>query len=204
MAWSAKLSVGLMITLLFIGGGVVAQNGEAPPGDQAESAEPEPEVDVDDSFDLIDEDVEALSGKEKLERGQKKVEDMKKVLNRTNALLAEVRKKEKDILKVNCINEKLAAIKGFIKVSEQSFASLKTAVAENDTESENHHYKLVAVAHQKVRTLGEEALLCTGEEERYVGESDIEVEVPPTAPPVDVPETDENVIDDLPELSPTQ
>ncbi|MGM0557304.1 MAG: hypothetical protein ACQEVA_13050 [Myxococcota bacterium] len=202
MAWSAKFSATILLALLLAGGGVLAQSG----GTGAEQAEqPEsPEVNVEDSFDLIDEDVESLSGEQKLERGQKKIEDMKKVLNRTQTILTEVRKKEKDILKVNCINEKLAAIKGFIKVSEQSYASLKTAVSEDDSEGENHHYKLVAVAHQKVRTLGEEALLCTGEEERYVGESDIEVEVPPTAPPVDDPEVDENVIDDLPELSPTQ
>jgi hypothetical protein len=202
MAWSAKLSATILLALLLAGGGVLAQDGGAT-SDQGDD-QAAPEIDVDDSFDLIEEDVESLSGDEKLERGQKKIEDMKEVLNRTQNILADVRKKEKDILKVNCINEKLAAIKGFIKVSEQSYASLKTAVAEDDTEGQNHHYKLVAVGHQKVRTLGEEALLCTGDEERYVGESDIEVEVPPTAPPVDEPEVDENVIDDLPELSPTQ
>lgn len=203
MASSSKFGVVLLALLLFAAGGVVAQEkGET--GQDTQSASGEVELDVDDSYDLIEEDVESLSGKEKLERGQKKIGDMKEVLNRSQSLLSEVRKDEKDILKVNCINEKLAAIKGFIKVAEQSYTNLKTAVAEDDAEGETHHYKLVAVAHQKVRTLGEEALLCTGEEERYMGESDIEVEVPPTAPAVDEPETDENVIDDLPELSPTQ
>ncbi len=203
MASSSKFGAVLLVLLLFAAGGVVAQENGDQPNDASGQAN-EAELDVDDSYDLIDEDVESLSGKEKLDRGQKKIGEMKKTLNRTQGLLSDVRKDEKDILKVNCINEKLAAIKGFIKVAEQSYTNLKTAVAEGDSEGETHHYKLVAVAHQKVRTLGEEALLCTGEEERYVGESDIEVEVPPTAPPVDEPETDENVIDDLPELSPTQ
>jgi hypothetical protein len=202
MTWSAKLSGLIVVGLLFAAGGVVAQDGGSPEGDDA--AAEEPTIDVEDSFELIDEDVEGLSGDEKLDRAQSKIEEMKQSLDKTQALLSDVRKDEKDILKVNCINEKLAAMKGFIKVSEQSFGSLKTAVSEDDTEGANHHYKLVAVAHQRVRTLSEEALLCSGEEQRYVGDSDIQVEVPPTAPPIDEPDAEETVIDDLPELTPFQ
>lgn len=198
MSISSKLSVLLLAAVTFAAGGVFAQSdGETRGSDDSVEAS----VEIEENMELIDEDVEGLSGQEKLDRGQKKIAEMKKSLNRTNSMLSKVRKEEKDLLKVNCINKKLAAIKGFIKVSEQSYANLKTAVQENDAEGANHHYTLVAIAHRKVRTLSEEALLCTGEEERYVGETDMDVETPDTADSVDETGQDETQLEDLPELS---
>lgn len=170
-------------------------------------------IGADDSFDIIDENVDDLSGEEMLERAQKEVADMRAVLEAADGQLSEARANEKDILKVNCINEKLAAIKGFVKVSEESYVSLKESVETNDREGMTHHYTLVAVAGQNVRGLGEEAQLCTGEEQRYVGESLVEVDEPQSAIGLQqseateswvVPETDDTVANQLPELTPFQ
>lgn len=124
-------------------------------------------------------EVANLSGEEKLERSVEKIDTMKEVLSDTTALVEKVRKEEKDILKLNCVNEKQAAIRGFVKVGEQSYAKLKEAVNTDDEKSENHHYTLISIAGQKTNNLGEEAKVCAGEVLRFAGDTVVETEIDP-------------------------
>lgn len=163
-------------------------------------------VDVDlssiDDGSLVDEDIDALSGPEKLKRGAAKIEQMRSVLGQTEQLLSSVRNKDGDIIKINCINEKLASMKGFVKVGEQSYISLNTAASSNDAGAAKHHYTLISVAREKVRTLAGEAGLCTGEEMRFAGSAVIDVTTPDTGDG-DFELPDEAIfITDLPELTP--
>ncbi len=118
-------------------------------------------------IEILEQEVANLSPEEKVERAVEKVDGMKVVLDSTSELLEKVRKEERDILKLNCINEKSAAIKGFVKVSEQSFGSLKTSVGKKDVQSQNHYYTLIAISGQKVGGLGDEARVCAGEVLQY-------------------------------------
>ena len=178
-------------------GVVSAQTTE---GEDTQETEPS----GDENLSLIDEDVSALTGEQKLERAATRIDEMRDTLTSISGLLETVRDQERDILKVNCVNEKLAAIKGFVKVSEQSYVNLQAAVNQDDTEAAEHHYTLVAVAQQKVQALAEEARLCTGEEQRFAGTTDVEVTPPENGDEeVDGPE-DDILVEDLPELSPYQ
>lgn len=155
-----------------------------------------------DDGSLVDEDIEALSSEEKLKRGASKIEQMRATLGQTEQLLSSVRSKDGDIIKVNCINEKLASMKGFVKVAEQSYISLNDAAAGGDVGATKHHYTLISVAREKVRTLAGEAGLCTGEEVRFAGSAVIDVTTPDTGDG-DFQMPDEAIfITDLPELTP--
>lgn len=172
--------------------------------DEAEGSPAEASVDLSalDDGSLVDEDIESLSGEEKLERGAAKIEDMRGGLDQTEDLLQTVRSRDSDIIKINCINEKLAAIKGFVKVSEQSYVSLDAAAKEADGGAENHHYTLISVAREKVSTLVAEAGLCTGEEMRFTGNAQIDVSTPETGDgEFEEPEAT-ILVTDLPELTP--
>ncbi|MFU8802808.1 MAG: hypothetical protein ACNA8W_03265 [Bradymonadaceae bacterium] len=153
---------------------------------------------------LIEEDLEALTGPQMLERGQNKIAAMKVTLEGTTNLMDRARTDERDILKMNCINEKLASIKGFLKVSEQSYVSLSDSVSRTDDEGSRHHYTLIAIAGQKVNILGEEARVCAGEELRYADDTMLDVIIDPNiSSPDEVFLGDEHlVMDRLPKMSP--
>jgi len=126
---------------------------------------------------LVDEDVEAMSDQQKMTRAESKISESRQSLEETNALLEKARKQEKDVMKINCINDKQAAIKGFLKVAEQSYVKLKDAVSGKDSEEADHHYTLISVSKQKIDSLAEEARMCAGEVQRYAEETQVEVDV---------------------------
>lgn len=166
----------------------------------AQTQEPQDELNVEEQLSLIDEDVEALTDDQKLERAAAKIEQMRQTVGSTQDLLESVRDGERDILKINCINEKLAAIKGFVKVSEESYVELKTAAEEGDPRATTHQYTLISVAHQRVGSLAGEARLCTGEERRFAGRSEIEVIQPRNGVEEVRPPEEDLIVEDLPEL----
>ena len=117
---------------------------------------------------------------------------MKKSLRRAFQLLEKARG-EKDIVKLNCINEKLASIKGLLKISEQADVALQESAARRDKETADHEYTKVSIAHQKVESLSMEAEGCAGEALHYTGDTRVEVSAegidesvdPSDTPPVD-------------------
>jgi len=161
------IGLAVAVALVVAGSIATAQNNRR---DQVEAL-------AQDSQELIDENVEALSGQQKIKRAQQKISEAKKQLGTTRKLLEKARSEEKDIAKINCINDKQAAIKGFLKVAEQSYVKLKQAVSDDDDEAAKHHYTLVAVSHQKVQKLKEEADMCAGEVKRYAEGTTVDVEV---------------------------
>lgn len=160
--------------------------------------------------DQVEQEARNLTKAQKLNATQKRIEEMKEVLDGTNELLTKVRKSEPDILKINCINEKLAAIKGFLKVSEESYTNLRDATSSGDEEAAVHHYTLVAVAGQKVNDLGEEAQTCVGEVQMFADQTAVERREDPGIADIDVITIDDDEFDDefvtetLPELTPFQ
>jgi hypothetical protein len=160
---------------------------------------------AEDSEELLEKEAASLSNSEKLERAEQKIQESKKVLQDTRSLLKKATSEEEDVIKINCINDKLAAIKGFLKVSEQSYVKLEEAIDGGDTEAANHQYKLVAISAQKIAKLDEEAGLCVGEVQRYAEGTVVEMEVENQLP--DDPEylTQEPTESGaLPELTPVQ
>lgn len=141
-----------------------------------------------------------------VEQANARIGRMKDTLADVLKLLETTREEDKDLLKLNCINEKLAAVKGFLKVSEQSMVKLQEALARNDPEGAKHQYALIEIASTKIDNLGVEAQSCAGEVLRYAGETELIKEVDP-----DIADLDPTIIVDesdtlfrLPEATPYQ
>jgi uncharacterized protein YaaR (DUF327 family) len=159
-------------------------------------------------------DIEAefsdASKEERLEMSQERVQAMQGSVASTEERLDKVRSDEGDIEKLNCINEKLAAMKGFLKVSEESYTNLKDTMQSNDVEAQRHHFTLIAIAQEKTRNLEEEAMQCAGEVLQYAGDVTVDYTVNPNMADIDPVVVDnDSYFDDysqqrLPELTPFQ
>src|SRR3712207_3512961 len=78
----------------------------------------------------------------KLERSSKAIGAMREVLRDVLGKLEEARR-AKDVVKLNCVNEKLTQIKGLLRISEQADVALQEAVSQRDTTSSEHEYTKV-------------------------------------------------------------
>ena len=96
--------------------------------------------------------------------------------------LSDDAKKKKDVLKLNCVNDKLVQVKGHISVANQSLETFNGAVARGDEGVEQHQYQRLSIIYQKVLVLGTEAENCIGEDVSYVGATKVDIEVDPSVP----------------------
>lgn len=125
-----------------------------------------------------------LSEQDMMSKSADDLGGMRKMLSEVLKKLEEARD-SKDVVKLNCVNEKLTQIKGLLRISEQADISLQEAVAKRETSSAEHEYTKVAIAHDKVRQLRAEAEECIGLSVFDVGEQKIEVIVPKDLPVLD-------------------
>jgi hypothetical protein len=107
---------------------------------------------------------------------------MRQVLKDVLGKLEEARN-TKDVVKLNCVNEKLTQIKGFLRVSEQADVALQESVAKRESSSAEHEFMKVTIARQKVEQLRAEAEECIGQLAfRTDEQAVVEVEVPEGLP----------------------
>ena len=88
-------------------------------------------------------------------------------------------KLDKDIIKLNCVNDKLILVVGNIKVAEFSIKQLKEAARRRDDEARNHAFAKLTISYQKTIVLEQESDACIGEDIAYVGATRVETEVDP-------------------------
>lgn len=113
---------------------------------------------------------------EKKDRVEKMVGEQRKTLARVTEILAGARA-SKDIVQLNCVNEKLTQVKGLLKISEQASLQMYEAIASAANDLVNHEYTKVVVAHQKSQVLRAEAEQCVGENSVYSGDTSVDVEI---------------------------
>ncbi len=119
---------------------------------------------------------------QKLERGTKALASMREVLRDVLGKLEEARR-AKDVVKLNCVNEKLTQIKGLLRISEQADIALQEAVARRESTSSEHEYTKLVIAQQKVSQLRSEAEACIGQLAFRTDENlSVEVEEPKNLP----------------------
>jgi hypothetical protein len=93
----------------------------------------------------------------------------------------------KDVVKLNCVNEKLTQIKGLLRISETSDVQLQEAVAKRETATAEHEFTKVTIARSKVDQLRAEAEECIGQLAFRTDENlAVEVETPEYLPPGDL------------------
>lgn len=127
---------------------------------------------------------ESVPDPEKIQRSNEYLVQMRAGLKAVLAKLEEARA-SKDVVKLNCVNEKLTNIKGLLRISEQADIALQEAVAKKEGESTEHEYTKVVIARQKIDQLKAEAEQCVGMLAFETGPTEVIVEVP-----TDLPQTD--------------
>ena len=122
-----------------------------------------------------------LSDAEKLEKSAEHLARMKAAMRQVLARVEEARA-EKDIVKLNCVNEKLTQIKSLLKVAEQADISLHEAISAND-EGAASEFAKVGIARTKVEGLRGESDQCIGQLAYVVDEkTTVEVQQPSDLP----------------------
>jgi hypothetical protein len=87
-------------------------------------------------------------------------------------------RKQKDVIKLNCINDKFLQIKALMNIAEGAQMNLEVAIMGRDDEARFHEFSKVTISAEKVQALRNEAEACIGEELTYVGPLDVEVDAP--------------------------
>ena len=78
-------------------------------------------------------DTQNLSDDERRESVSRSIASMKQTLSVALERLSQAREGQ-DVIQLNCVNEKLSAINGLVKISETASKSLKEAIAKQDDE----------------------------------------------------------------------
>jgi hypothetical protein len=121
---------------------------------------------------------QALEYRDRMDKMQKQV-----------GLLVEAARKEKDVIRLNCVFDKQAQLKANIAVVDRALQDLRDAIGRRDEGESGHQYNKIAIVHSKVQVLGAEAQACVGQDLAYVGATTVEIDdsgVPPgefTNPP---------------------
>jgi len=111
--------------------------------------------------------------------------------------LQDTARRQKDIIKLNCVTDKLVQAKVNINISEQAMNSMQESIARADEGGRTHEFTRLTIVNQKVTMLGAEAENCIGEDLSFVGATKVDVEIDPNIPQTDptqpgLPTTDIN------------
>jgi hypothetical protein len=128
-----------------------------------------------------------LSPQEMTARTNEILTNMENVLRRVLELQQSARK-QKDIIKLNCVNDKLLQVKQLLNIAEGAKADLIEAIAAQNQGDRYHRFAQITVASDQTNALRDEAEACIGEELIFLGSSEVEVDKPPI---VDDPTTDD-------------
>jgi hypothetical protein len=168
--------------LLALAAGGASLYAQGPDESAAPPAEPTPDVSVpmEKEAQISPDEMERTSREmsAQAEQDEKRVEQLK----------AEARK-QKDVIKLNCINDKLLQIKQLLNILEEGLSKLSLAIAGGDDGERYHRYTVIKISGEKIGVLRDEAEACVGEEISYLG---------PLSVNVDEPEVPDDPTDDTP------
>jgi len=168
----------LLLATIFIGGTVFAQE-PAPGAASPPSAAPPPG-----SVDLSVKQQPSLTPADMLSQSKDYFKGMGEVVKRIQTLQDQA-KREKDIIRLNCVTDKLVQARVNVNIGEQSMAALQEGVTRSDAGESTHEFTRLTIVNQKVTVLGAEAENCIGEDLSFVGATRVDVEVDPNIPQYD-------------------
>jgi len=126
-----------------------------------------------------------LTAQEMVKQGNDYFKNMRDTLKRITELQAQS-KRQKDIIRLNCVTDKLVQSKVNLTIAEQSMAALQENIARADEGGRTHEFTRLTIINQKVTVLGAEAENCIGEDLSFVGATRVDVEIDPNLPQIDV------------------
>jgi len=174
MGSRSDLVVGLLITL----GGVTGLGAALAQQDGA-VGEPAPEGGV-----VAPRTRAALTGEQQLEeadRVQRRATQLRDQVMRQ----LDTARTDRDIIRVTCLDDKLAQLNANISTLERRTAALRDAIEVSDQNQRNHEFTVVAVLDQKFGVLEQEANQCIGQDLFETGATRVVTELTDDVPDVD-------------------
>jgi hypothetical protein len=159
------MSAGLLAAcvLSFVGGFVLAQ--DAPPADKPSDV------------DIPMKKRANISPADMMKQTEQYLQRMQEVFRRV-IQLQEVARKQKDVIKLNCVNDKLLQIKQLMNIADAAKTNMQEAIARSDEDGRYHEFGRVTIADQQTSVLATEAENCIGEDLSFLGPTEVIVEEP--------------------------
>jgi hypothetical protein len=165
-----KRKIVLFMVFLGIGGVAVAQKGGLKIRSEREPIE--------------------LSPRQLLVRANRYLATINNIRVQIENFLAQARR-ERDIIKINCLREKLARVNALLQTYKARLRNLKRAIREEDRDQAYHEYSILSVLVERAKIIAKEAQGCVGkdlevyERTRVIIETDLAIpkEDPTKEPP---------------------
>lgn len=143
----------LFFASLMFAAAAIAQEGAPAPeagtrGDEAAQTTARPSASVSDG--------------EKVKRSQQSITRMRDILKEVLVKLEEARN-SRDVVKLNCVNEKLTQVKGLLRISEQADVAMQEAIARKEAQAAEHEFTKVNISRSKIEQLRAETESCIGQ-----------------------------------------
>jgi len=106
-------------------------------------------------------EIAKLTNSQKVSKASSMIATMESTLKEAYTILKRTRK-EKDLIKLNCVNESIKKIKGLLKRSKDDSINLQEAISKDDNKSTNYYYTKISLASGNIKQAGIETLSCTG------------------------------------------
>jgi len=103
-----------------------------------------------------------MSSREKQDFAQGALQELEGTTNRILRLIEEAQKK-KDVVLLNCLNDKLGALRGLLKVAGDSRLNLAEAAARENLDLQEHNFRKLFIAKKQALTVTSEADACVGQ-----------------------------------------
>jgi hypothetical protein len=148
-----------------------------------------------------------LSPQDMLNQGREYRSKMNEALSRVQSLSEQARK-QKDIIRLNCLMDKLVQLRGNVNIADQALASMQDAIGRRDDGAGVHEYTRLTIVYQKVQVLVAEGEACVGEDLSFVGSTRVDVDITgvpagdTTQPPLSRPDTGRVPTGVVPPVSP--
>lgn len=113
-----------------------------------------------------------------LDTAEEYLKEMRGSLTKGLDILREARE-SKDAVRLQCVNDKITAMKGVLRISEDAFISLQEAMATRATEKARYEFSKVRTSHSKMQELAQAAQNCVGTEATVPGKTEVAVEIDP-------------------------
>jgi hypothetical protein len=157
---------------LLLGLTLLAQAGVA----QSQAPSPQPAPTPAPNVDIPVRQRSVLSSQDMINQSTDYRTRMEQTLKQVQGL-AEQARKQKDVIRLNCVLDKLAQLKANVTIADSAIQSLREATARRDEGASVHEYTRVTIVNQKAQVLGAEAQACVGEDLAYVGATRVDVEI---------------------------
>lgn len=103
-----------------------------------------------------------LTSKQKMEFAQQTVDEIDAAKTHVLRMIEEAQK-NKDVILLNCLNERLGLLKGLHKVAVDAEDGLGEAIARENVDLEEHNFRKAYIARDQGMTVAAEAEACIGQ-----------------------------------------